>query len=519
LSADLSISIGLLWDETIIRGELLGNHLVEAYTLESRQPEVFTATGHFTLHTQSGMRNSALGIRLAESLSHAHAEQLATQLHNRRRDLTVGVLQAGRQWRTTAGTYDARVWWPVVRLEHHEPVADVMNDLRDMSDLDPLALTVVRLDPAEPAHSFSLELARLSRRVGKVTIKPATDEATFVLHEVPIGRGFHWEHKESLEYRGELHAFHPGGKGITVANRLPLETYLQSTVSSEMRSDLPPAFSQAQAIAARSTVLATAGRHHYADGFDLCNDDHCQCYQGVIRENEAVMNPVRETAGQILTASSPPFTGGLGGVRVVDARYAKSCGGVSERYEAAWGGEGPDYFAIRPCGEYEIPDLSDETQAREFLQSSPPAWCNGKLHPYPEPWSEDPLFRWHRRYTREQLGAVVEKKTGKHIGSVRELKVIQRGKSGRILILDILGTEGSLRAYGELNIRRALSDSHLPSSYFIAETTANEIILKGGGWGHGVGLCQLGAAAMAKSGKSVEEILGHYYPNTAIELL
>ncbi|MBU0508939.1 hypothetical protein KKH27_08900, partial [bacterium] len=279
--------------------------------------------------------------------------------------------------------------------------------------------------------------------------------------------------------------------------------YLESAVGSEMRSDLPAAFSQAQAIAARSTVLATANRHHFADGFDLCNDDHCQCYQGIAREAETVIAPIKESEGTVLVSSFP---------RVIDARYAKSCGGVSERYEAVWGGEGPDYFAVRACGEYAVPDLTDEDAAREFLKSDPPAWCNPRVCSYPEPWDKDPLFRWEFAHTRREWGALIAEKTGLEVGALRELVPVRRGASGRILILEIVGEAERQRVYGELNIRRALSPSHLPSSFFVIHERGDSLVISGGGWGHGVGLCQLGASAMALRGWSVEKILEHYYP-------
>jgi SpoIID/LytB domain protein len=308
--------------------------------------------------------------------------------------------------------------------------------------------------------------------------------------------------------------------------------YLESAVGSEMRSDLPPAFSQAQAIAARSTVLATAGRHHRADGFDLCNDDHCQCYQGTQREAGAVVAPIKESAGQVLVHASTPPTPPAGGgesdssliphpssLRVVDARYAKSCGGVSERYEEAWGAEDHPYFEVRACGDFPVPDLTDEAHARAFVLSHPPAWCNDKLFPYPEPWDKDPLFRWTREFDRAEWGRLIESKTGTAVGAITSMHVQRRGPSGRILILEVTGETDSLVIYGELNIRRALSPSHLPSSFFVWDMEGDTITLHGGGWGHGVGLCQLGAAAMAKAGKSVESILEHYYPQSELREL
>ncbi len=174
---------------------------------------------------------------------------------------------------------------------------------------------------------------------------------------------------------------------------------------------------------------------------------------------------------------------------------------------------------MRPCGDYLLPDLTREDEARAFLMNPPPAYCNGELHPYPDPWDKDPLFRWQFRFTRADLGALIESKTGARIGDVAALHVARRGASGRILALDIVGSDGLLRVNGELHIRRALSPSHLPSSYFVIDADADEITLTGGGWGHGVGLCQLGAAAMAKAGWSTERILEHYYPHSQLQTL
>ncbi|MFZ5432436.1 MAG: SpoIID/LytB domain-containing protein [Calditrichota bacterium] len=509
----ISVHIGLLWDESVIRGELICDHLVRCRVDCCRYLTLDNTAGSFEVSGEAGRREGEYGIRLSESLSPQHAEAALMAVHEIALRYDVDIVEAGRTWESGGHTFDNRVWWPVVKLESPADTMAVLDELRGMPGADPLALAVVRLDKAVPDLPFDFRLGDFSAKVLEVWTTPLTESSCFWLYDVPIGRGFHWERKEQLEYRGRLRLFHSGDAGLTAVNELPLESYLESAVGSEMRSDLPPAFSQAQAIAARSTVLATAGRHHRADGFDLCNDDHCQCYQGIAREADAVIAPIRESSGKVLTSSFIPHPSSL---RIVDARYAKACGGVSERYEAVWGGEGPDYFAVRACGEFAAPDLSDERNARDFLENAPAAWCDGREHPYPEPWDKDPLYRWQFAYTPSELGELVAKKTGHVVGAVRELKVIRRGKSGRILILDIVGEANTIRIYGELNIRRALSPSHLPSSYFVSDLRGEHIILSGGGWGHGVGLCQLGAAAMAKAGWSVEQILNHYYPGSEV---
>lgn len=192
---------------------------------------------------------------------------------------------------------------------------------------------------------------------------------------------------------------------------------------------------------------------------------------------------------------------------------------MSDHFNEVWGEEEPGYFAVRSCGDFEFPDLSDEQNAAHFLNNPPQAFCNPERYPYPKPWDEDSLFRWTKEYDRALLGELLKKKTGIDIGAIKELKAKHRSPSGRITILDVIGESGATTLFGELEIRRALSESHLPSSYFIVQVSDNLITLSGGGWGHGVGLCQLGAVAMAKDGWTLEQILAHYYPNTTLETL
>ncbi len=537
-----SVSIGLLWDETAISGEFIGPYSVECWTDCNRKLDLPNITGKFEARFSSmpehlppasagGSGGVSFAIRLAECLSKERAEYVLSQLPELPDHAGIDILEAGRHWKLASQDFDNRVWWPVIKLAAKEHAQPFLDTLRAQSRLNPFGFAVVPIGTSSSALAggsgggFNVTIGDYSTTAIRVIARPLANDSIFNLHHVPIGRGFHWERKETLSYRGTLRVFSLEQKGLTAANELPLETYLESAVGSEMRSDLPPAFSQAQAIAARSTVLATANRHHYADGFDLCNDDHCQCYQGVAREANAVIAPIRESAGQVLVSSPPTSSGGTQGGNtrsVVDARYAKACGGISELYESCWGEDGPDYFTVRACGDFEFPELSDETAAKEFIHSPPPAWCNGDLHPYPEPWDKDPLFRWSFTRTRKEWAVLLKEKTGIDVGAIREFKVIQRGPSGRILTLEIHGEEKtrSVRSvYGELNIRRALSPSHLPSSFFVIDYDGDRITLTGGGWGHGVGLCQLGAAAMAKAGWSVEKILKHYYPGSELETL
>ncbi|MCC6476554.1 hypothetical protein IT157_05800 [bacterium] len=517
----LSVSIGLLWNESEIRGNLSGEFAIQCFTECNRWLDLSAENAEFLATSAEAPPEVVWGVRLGECLSPQQGENILHRLVGTEYYNQSALIQAGRIWESSRQSFDNRVWWPVIQLSSRDEGHDVIGQLRDLSGIHPIGLTVVQLNRRQMGPRFSIRIGDFESKVLEVRARPKNKDAFFELEKVPIGRGFHWERKERLSYRGELRVFPSNGPGLTAANDLLLESYIETAVGSEMRDDLPAAFSQAQAIAARSTVLATANRHHFADGFDLCNDDHCQCYQGIARESGAVIEPIRKTAGQVLIHTATPLSSPRERreARVVDARYAKSCGGVSDIFRDIWGEEEPGYFAVRSCGEYELPDLSDENKLREFIDNPPPAFCNPKHHPYPKPWDDDPLFRWTRAYPRAALGEIIFQKTGKRIGSVQRIIAHRRATSGRIIELEVIGKANHVRLFGELEIRRALSGSHLPSSCFIVDEAIDILYLRGGGWGHGVGLCQLGATAMAKEGWNVKRILDHYYPNTRLEQL
>ncbi len=514
----INISVGLLWNESEIRGTLNGRFHAQCFTECNRWLDQQTISGDLLARANNTSQpQQQWAIRLGECLSQSSAEKVLNKIVSADVLAQGEILEAGKKWETKLGVLDNRVWWPVIKLDSRDEAAQVMSVLRGTH---PIGLTVVRLTRPEMKTRFEFSLSDFSTTVVRVKLVPLDSDASFTLQNVPIGRGFHWERREPLTYRGELELFATPDGGVSAANRLPLEQYVETAVGSEMRHDLPAAFSQAQAVAARSTVLATANRHHYSDGFDLCHDDHCQCYQGIVREADAVIEPIRATSGNVLVFTPPnPPAEARGNQRIADARYAKSCGGASDLFVEVWGEEEPGYFAVRPCGEFHVPNLSDEKTAADFLLHPPRAFCNPVDHPYPHPWDEDELFRWTREYDKAELGALLTRKTGLNIGAVEQLTVKHRSPSGRITALDLRGSAGSATLYGELEIRRALSPSHLPSSYFITHIAGDTITLKGGGWGHGVGLCQLGAVAMAKEGWSMENILAHYYPNTKLASL
>ncbi len=330
-----------------------------------------------------------------------------------------------------------------------------------------------------------------------VTRSTLFSEPSFILHDITIGIGFHWEQKITRRFAGRLRFIVEGDK-IRAVNRLGLEDYLLSVISSEMHADAPLEFLKAHAIISRSWVMSNLHTH---GRFDVCADDHCQRYQGLdtaIGQN--VRDAVDLTWGSVLT-----YKGEL-----CDARYSKCCGGIMERFSTCW--EDKDYPYLQA-----LPDVPEEG-GKPFCDTDDEQILGKVLNDYDRKTKD--FFRWNVRYSREQLTRLVAAAEGTApVGTVRELNPLKRGASGRIYELEVVGDEGRLVLGKELAIRKALSPSCLKSSAFEIEWKGEECILRGRGWGHGVGLCQIGAAVMASKGYSCPQILSHYYPGTEISEL
>ena len=370
---------------------------------------------------------------------------------------------------------------------------------------------------------------------------PCDDDSVFTLHDVVIGVNFHWQRKESQTFKGKLRFIIEDGE-VRAINRIDVEEYLVSVISSEMSATSSLEFLKAHAIVSRSWLYAQLLRQEkvlqstlgwendeeivrwYAREdhtlFDLCADDHCQRYQGVTRaHNPNVALAVQETAGLVLKCCG----------EVCDARFSKCCGGVTELFSSCWENENPGYLqAFRDCGEYEpLPLLSDEAAARRWIESTPPSYCatddNAVLSQILNGYDQETnnFYRWRVEYTQAELSAIVAERSGIDFGAITELVPLERGASGRIIRLRVVGEKESRVVGKELEIRRWLSKSHLYSSAFVVdkiECNGNLcFVLKGAGWGHGVGLCQVGAAVMGGKGFSHLQILAHYYPGSSIE--
>lgn len=372
-------------------------------------------------------------------------------------------------------------------------------------------------------------------------IVPKCGDSRFMLHDVVIGVGFHWQRNEDQTFVGELLFIAEDGE-VRAINRLPVEDYLVSVISSEMSATSSLEFLKAHTIISRSWLYAQLQRrekqrfsvlgHESEDEivrwyaredhtlFDLCADDHCQRYQGVTRAvNPNVARAVRETCDIVLMYDG----------EVCDARFSKCCGGVTERFSACW--EDVDYgylHAFRDVeGNVPLPDLTNEEGAREWIESTPPSYCSTDdskvlsqiLNGYDRETND--FYRWRVEYSQEELSELVSRRSGVDFGKVEDLQPLERGASGRIIRLRIVGSRCTKIVGKELEIRRWLSESHLYSSAFVVDKIADgdsaRFVLKGAGWGHGVGLCQIGAAMMGERGCSHEAILRHYYPGTYLE--
>ena len=381
----------------------------------------------------------------------------------------------------------------------------------------------------------------------ELLFEPTDAQSSFTLEDVTIGVNFHWERKEAQTFLGKLR-FIVQDNNICAINELPVETYLTSVISSEMRATSSLELLKAHAVISRSWLLAQMEQRKADNNnvekqpsffktdeeivrwydredhkrFDVCADDHCQRYQGITKAaNKHVVEAIQQTAGEILTRHG----------EICDARYSKCCGGAVEEFQYCWENIKKPYLQALPDtlpDTTPLPDLTDEAVARQWILSSPDAFCNTTdqkvlsqvLNDFDQETTD--FYRWTQTYSQAEVKQLLEEKLEVRFGDIIDLVPLSRGKSGRIYRLKIVGKERTLIIGKELEIRRALSKSHLYSSAFIVEKAdikdgvPQKFIIKGAGWGHGVGLCQIGAAMMGKQGYRYEEILLHYYKGAEI---
>ena len=381
----------------------------------------------------------------------------------------------------------------------------------------------------------------------ELLFEPTDAQSSFTLEDVTIGVNFHWERKEAQTFLGKLR-FIVEDNNICAINELPVETYLTSVISSEMRATSSLELLKAHAVISRSWLLAQMEQRKAENNnvekqpsffktneeivrwydredhkqFDVCADDHCQRYQGITKAaNKHVVEAIQQTVGEILTSHG----------EICDARYSKCCGGAVEEFQYCWENIKKPYLQALPDtlpDTTPLPDLTDEAVARQWILSSPDAFCNTTdqkvlsqvLNDFDQETTD--FYRWSQTYSQAEVKQLLEEKLEVQFGDIIDLVPLSRGKSGRIYRLKIVGKERTLIIGKELEIRRALSKSHLYSSAFIVEKAdikdgvPQKFIIKGAGWGHGVGLCQIGAAMMGKQGYRYKEILLHYYKGAEI---
>ncbi len=337
-------------------------------------------------------------------------------------------------------------------------------------------------------------------------------EESLTLVGAAVGEGFHWQHREDLPLSPPLWVDVTTDGKICCGTEVPPEDYLVSVNSSEMPADSPVELLKAQVTAARSWLYANWGSHHLGEPFVVCNGDHCQCYYGVSRIRSSSRKAVEETRGELLLYE---------GV-VCDARYAKTCGGVTEPGKNVWNFVDEPYLThIRDLPGAPAVNLTDESAFRAFQAAgdSLSSCCAPGFAPLKGGCSElMQWYRWEEIVSAEELKEIISNKTGLDVGTPLSLDPVCRGPSGRIIDLRVVGEKGSLRLSPELEIRRVLSRTHLPSSAFWVQPERDGgFILHGMGWGHGVGMCQTGAAGLAARGWNYRDILAFYYPSASIQ--
>ena len=389
----------------------------------------------------------------------------------------------------------------------------------------------------------------------ELSFTPQQDTSSFFeLQDVTIGINFHWERKEVQRFKGELKIIVEDDR-LTAINIIPIEDYLTSVISSEMSATASLELLKAHAVISRSWLLnklkVANGKlkvimhpdntanfelstlpsqlikwydHEAHKNFDVCADDHCQRYQGITRASTPqAIEAVFATRGEVLMYEG----------EICDARFSKCCGGAFEEFQNCWENVKHPYLIGQRDSKTEtrLPDLTKEAEADKWIRTSPAAFCNTHnkqvlsqvLNNHDQETTD--FYRWRVCYSQQELSELIHKRSGIEFGKIIDLIPVERGTSGRLVRLKIVGTLRTLIIGKELEIRRTLSSSHLYSSAFVVDKEYKEdekeipsrFILTGSGWGHGVGLCQIGAAVMGEQGYKYKEILSHYYPGSAIE--
>jgi len=379
-------------------------------------------------------------------------------------------------------------------------------------------------NPDYEIRALENQLLVNGEKSSKFNLQELTGESGYNIKPVTAGRGFHWQKQIAISIKGSIKIKNIDGC-LFLVNEVGMEDYLMSVATSEMSGECPEALLEAQTIAARSWLMASEEQKHKDLGIDACNDDCCQRYQGIKNISAKAKSAALNTRGKFVIYNN----------KICDTRYSKSCGGISENNENVWGDNPKKYLrGIFDGRSGVIPDFSDEEQLNKWIFEPPDCYCNNEyinkseLKRFLGSVDEDgDYFRWEITYSNEQLTKIINKKLNESFDSIESLIPMKRGVSGRIMILTISGKkdqkEQKILVDSEYNIRNTLHPEFLYSSAFVinansdSESCAEKITLSGAGWGHGAGLCQIGALRMAIIGNSSEKILKHYFSSTEIK--
>ena len=388
-----------------------------------------------------------------------------------------------------------------------------------------LIVTIPRGKKKIKIEAISESLIYKNSKKKEIILRGSNIDDFFIIHSVPAGRGFHWEKTIDVKVAGDLRIKISNGY-ILVINQIKLEQYLASVATSEMGSACPPALLEAQTIVARSWIIAAAEQKHSKIGIDACNDDCCQRYQGITNITTKSKQASKDTFGHFLVYEN----------QICDTRYSKSCGGISENNENVWSELPKPYLRaiFDSDSKKTVPELGKNQKLENWIKNPPDCHCGNKyieeknLKKYiGKVDKKGSYFRWMVSFTQTEITKIINKKCGTSFEVITSLTPIKRGVSGRVINLKISGLKNketrSIHLDSEYKIRDALHPEFLYSSAFIIiidldeNQIAKSITLKGAGWGHGVGLCQIGALGMSLSNKTSVEILSHYFPSTKIK--
>jgi SpoIID/LytB domain protein len=510
-AGDPIIRVGILEDQETIYFEPQNEFSVVAYDARENFQALEKGLWKATVHS---LVPHALKfhIQLYESLERDRAEEQAARF--RGKGLAVTIKSQGEQLQSGGKMLIDRLYHRVILDKDFDSSEEADLYLKSRSTL--AQGRVVR--SMEDVAMGKIALHSPSGRTTIITQALRLTGTNVVLRDVEVGSGYHWARNEARTYGGEMELRISAKGRLTAINVVPLELYLRGVVAGEMANSFPDEALKAQAIISRTMFLNSFGRFHRGAEFDVCDDVHCQAYVGMSHNSDPVDKAVHDTKGLVLTYQDALCT----------ASYSAMCGGHTASAAEVWDGDGEPYLTGRLDTRTDIGqlDLTREENARLWISSRPDVCCNLSEAGHPDfgKYAEK-YFRWEQRIPRVDLEKSIAEYAGTSIGKLVDIVPVQRGVSGGLISITCVGTEESVQVRKELNIRRALSKSTLYSSCFIVEKEeirnglAETFVFKGAGWGHGVGLCQLGAAVRAQKGDSVSEILSYYYPGTQIKQL